>query len=716
MDITLYISRFLYRIRKPLFFGTILTTALVAYFTQFLPKRYTVQTSIYTGIASNSGLNETKRGYYELNNTFDNIINLTKAKGTLEKVSLQLFAINMVHGSLEHDNMYITADNYRKLLAIVPDDVMKLICQESEEKTINNLIAYKEETPGNFMYSLFNYVHPNYSYEALRKVSVMRIANSDLIEISFQSNDPGIAMHTVQLIQQELLKAYDNIQYKTANDIVSYYEKELKRIRKRLDMLEDNLTNYNIEKGVINYTEQTKAIAIAFTNYEDRLEETRRTFNASQKIIEELEQKMHTRSQLMRSNANFVSLLDSLSEVNSKILDLELSADNDNYDSQLSHYKRSMQSIQSKISAISDDMNAQKYSKEGVAIDNMVDIWLNEIVRNKKAESELRVLQERKEDFIEKYKNLSPVGAQINRQEREIRVTEESYLEILHGLSLAKMKQKDIQLTSSALNTITHPTFPLRSDGSKRMILVLGAFLASIIFIIGTYLIVELIDRTLRDKERTERLTGVKVLGAFTGKHHLKHRGFYRSCLRTCAQYLANTIIPRIKKGEPYIINLVSIEEKEGKSFVANLLFDFWEEKGFLVEYIEADKDFPIDNNYLTASHISEIYSDFHTRPDIIIVEHKALNQESISIELLKHSNLTLIIANSQRIWKNSDQLIIDRIKNSIPEDDLYIILNNASSESVEEIIGDLPPKSLFNYIKNHFFYLGLTGNSPQIK
>lgn len=38
MDITLYISRFIYRIRHQLVFGTLIITALVAYFSQFLEK------------------------------------------------------------------------------------------------------------------------------------------------------------------------------------------------------------------------------------------------------------------------------------------------------------------------------------------------------------------------------------------------------------------------------------------------------------------------------------------------------------------------------------------------------------------------------------------------------------------------------------------------------------------------------------------------------
>ena len=114
MDITLYISRFLYRIRYQVIFGSLAVTILVGYFTQFLPKTYTVNTSIFTGIASNTGLDsEDKPDRNAQNNTFDNLINLTKAKGTLEKVSLRLFALNMIHGDTTTDNLYITAKNFK---------------------------------------------------------------------------------------------------------------------------------------------------------------------------------------------------------------------------------------------------------------------------------------------------------------------------------------------------------------------------------------------------------------------------------------------------------------------------------------------------------------------------------------------------------------------------------------------------------------------------
>ncbi|MFR8638456.1 MAG: hypothetical protein ACLVE0_18785 [Parabacteroides distasonis] len=128
MDITLYISRFIYRIRHQLVFGTLIITALVAYFSQFLEKKYTVTTSIYTGITSNTGLDdETRPDWQAVNNTYDNLVNLTKSRGTLENVSLKLLALNLMHGDPEIDNLYITANNYKKLIASVPEEILLLV-------------------------------------------------------------------------------------------------------------------------------------------------------------------------------------------------------------------------------------------------------------------------------------------------------------------------------------------------------------------------------------------------------------------------------------------------------------------------------------------------------------------------------------------------------------------------------------------------------------
>lgn len=718
MDPALYISRFLYRIRYQIIFGSLIVSSLVAYFTQFLPKTYTVNTSIYTGIASKTGLEEDDRlNIIELNNTFDNVINLTKAKGTLEKVSIKLLALNMIHGNPDRDNLFITAKNFRILQKTVPEEISKLIVKDSIDKTINNLNRYKEENPGNFLFKLFNSGKTHYSYEVLQNVLVKRISNSDLIEISYKSTDPGIALSTVKLINEELIHSYDGLRFKATNEVVNYYEAQLKKLQMLLDKKENDLTNYNVENGVINYLEQTKAIAIARSNYEDRYEEAMKEYESSSKIVAQLEKQMETRAKLFKANTDFINTLDEISNINGKITEIEMfnTEEAQTKNPQLNKYKEDLKISENTISQLSNNINEYKYSKEGVAIDEMVSRWLEELIRNIKAKANLKILEERKNDFDKKYKILSPVGTQINKKERDIRVTEESYLEVLHSLNLAKLKQKNIQLTSATLSTITPPSFPIVSDGQKRMLFTFAAFFGSVIFIIGCNLVIELLDRTLRDAERTRRLTKTPVLGAFTGNTQLKHRGYVKACNRISAAYACNRLNQYLHQKEMTCINLLSIEDREGKSFVAKYLIEQWEESGLKIEYRVAGKDFSTDSSFILAKDFN-YFSINDELPDILLIEHAFIQNSSIPIALLKKADVNLLVVNAVRVWKNSDEEYLNYLKEVTGTTPLYIYLNNARREAVEDFTGQLPPKTSIHSIANRMMYLGLTANDSAVK
>lgn len=718
MDPALYISRFLYRIRYQIIFGSMVVASLVAYFTQFLPKTYTVNTSIYTGIASKTGLEgDDKLNIFELNNTFDNVINLTKAKGTLEKVSIKLFALNMINGDPEKDNLFITAKNFRNLQKIVPKEISKLIVKDSIDKTIDNLNRHKEEIPGNFLFELFNSGNTHYSYGVLQNVHVKRISNSDLIEISYKSTDPGIALSTVKLINDELVHSYDGLRFKATNDVVKYYEDQLKKLQTLLDKKENDLTNYNIENGVINYLEQTKAIAIARSNYEDRYEEAMKEYESSSQIVAQLEKQMETRAKLFKANTEFLETLNDISNINGKITEIEIfnTEEAQSTNPQLSKYKQDLKDSEKKISELSNDMNEYKYSKEGVAIEEMVSRWLEELIRSIKAKANLKVLEERKNDFDRKYKILSPVGTQINKKERDIRVTEESYLEVLHSLNLAKLKQKNIQLTSATLNTITPPSFPIVSDGQKRMLFTFVAFIGSIIFIIGCNLVIELLDRTLRDAERTRRLTNTPVLGAFTGNTQLKHRGYIKACNRISAAYACNRLNQFLHENNTTCINLLSIEDREGKSFVAKYLVEQWEDSGLKIEYRVAGKDFLVNSSFILAKDFNDIRTN-NEIPDILLIEHAFIQNSSIPIALLRKADVNLLVVNAARVWKNSDEEYLNYLKEVTGTTPLYIYLNNARREAVEDFTGQLPPKTSIHSIANRMMYLGLTANDSAVK
>lgn len=719
MDITLYISRFNYRIRHQLVFGTLIITALVAYFSQFLEKKYTVTTSIYTGITSNTGLDdETRPDWQAVNNTYDNLVNLTKSRGTLENVSLKLLALNLMHGDPEIDNLYITANNYKKLIASVPEEILLLVDTTSLDKTVNLFKEYKYSDSRNYLHELFNGSSAFYSYNALSSIIIRRQGNSDLIEIAYTSTDPGITWNTVKLVSEELKYSYNNLRYQTANDIVKYYEEELKKLRVQLNKQENELTDYNVKNSVINYIEQTKAIAHSFADFENRYEETRRNYESSSSIIKNLEQYMDIRTKLVKSNEEFINTLAEVSRISGKITEIETFTSDEmlSKDQELVKYREELRDAEKKIGLITNNINSYKESKEGLAIEGLVQEWLNQTLIQAKAQADLKVLNERKNDFADQYKNYSPIGTRINQQEREIHVTEQSYLEVLHALNMAKMKQKNLQLTSSNLNTISDASYPLFSDKGKRFLLVVAAFIGSIIFIIGLNLVIELLDRTLRDAERARRLTGMNILGAFTGRNsQLKYRGFVKTCNRISAAYACNRLTPYIKKGDTLCINILSLEEKEGKTFISRYFQESWEELGFNVKYLRVGQDIPIDASLFMAEHIDK-HIQLESRPDILIVEYPSIQQYGVPSHLLGSSQVNLLVANACRVWKNSDTELVKYLRDITEGTALYLYLNNATREAVEDFTGQLPPQTSMRSFANRMMYMGLTATNTAVK
>ena len=719
MDITLYISRFIYRIRHQLVFGTLIITALVAYFSQFLEKKYTVTTSIYTGITSNTGLDdETRPDWQAVNNTYDNLVNLTKSRGTLENVSLKLLALNLMHGDPEIDNLYITANNYKKLIASVPEEILLLVDTTSLDKTVNLFKEYKYSDSRNYLHELFNGSSAFYSYNALSSIIIRRQGNSDLIEIAYTSTDPGITWNTVKLVSEELKYSYNNLRYQTANDIVKYYEEELKKLRVQLNKQENELTDYNVKNSVINYIEQTKAIAHSFADFENRYEEPRRNYESSSSIIKNLEQYMDIRTKLVKSNEEFINTLAEVSRISGKITEIETFTSDEmlSKDQELVKYREELRDAEKKIGLITNNINSYKESKEGIAIEGLVQEWLNQTLIQAKAQADLKVLNERKNDFADQYKNYSPIGTRINQQEREIHVTEQSYLEVLHALNMAKMKQKNLQLTSSNLNTISDASYPLFSDKGKRFLLVVAAFIGSIIFIIGLNLVIELLDRTLRDAERARRLTGMNILGAFTGRNsQLKYRGFVKTCNRISAAYACNRLTPYIKKGDTLCINILSLEEKEGKTFISRYFQESWEELGFNVKYLRVGQDIPIDASLFMAEHIDK-HIQLESRPDILIVEYPSIQQYGVPSHLLGSSQVNLLVANACRVWKNSDTELVKYLRDITEGTALYLYLNNATREAVEDFTGQLPPQTSMRSFANRMMYMGLTATNTAVK
>lgn len=724
MEYLLYIFRFIYRIRWWLLLGPIIIGIAVIFATKNLPRKYTVKATLYTGVVSGYTI-EGENGatnYAATFNAMDNLINLIKAESTLKRVSNRLYARNMIHGDLERDNEFITAASFREIYNRTKNNkdgktLLSLIDKTSEEKTVENLKKYERPDKNNFVYGLFNWNHWHYSFGALKNIEVTRKNNSDLLEVSYSSNDPGIAFNTINILMEEFVNEYRNIRYGETDKVINYFKSELERIGNDLRTAEDSLTQYNIEKRIINYYDETREVAGINSEFELREQTVQLAYNSSKALIIELEKRMDNNMKQLQNNASFVNKLNEASTLTGKISELEtFSSDKKDINNTINNYKKRLEQTTNELSDISSRYVENKITKEGIAKSSIIEQWLEQVLIYEKAKSDLAIMKKSREDLHQRYEFFAPVGSTIKRKERNINFTEQNYLSVLKSYNDALMRKKNLEMTSATLKVLNPPAFPIQAEPSERKKIVLTAFGASLILIIGFFMLIEFLDQTLRDRIRTELLTGCKVLGAFPGRSILKYRNYDNASSLIATKYLSSSILGYFgdrNKDLIYIVNFLSSDPKEGKSHIINHLESYWLEMGIKVRKLTWGIDFDINSSrYMLAQSVKDLYTPGDE--DILIIEYPNLKSNNVSSKLLQEADLNLMVVRANRAWKETDKIILNRIKNQLKETPLQFYLNKTSRNVVEGFTGMLPPYSYYRKLVYRLMQLGLTEKDEQ--
>ena len=349
----------------------------------------------------------------------------------------------------------------------------------------------------------------------------------------------------------------------------------------------------------------------------------------------------------------------------------------------------------------------------------MVEEWLLACVNEAKAKAELQVLSKRREDIFSQYVHMSPIGTQVNRKQRAIGIAEDNYRTQLKGLADANLRLKNIEMSTSNLQMVAPPDFPLTDNGRKRILYILIAFIGSIVFITTYFLLIEILDRTLRDPLRSKRLSGLPVIAAFNGVNNLKYRGFLKACNRIAAAYCCRKLDKYMKPGQPAVISLLSINPGEGKSFLAKYFIEHWKSEGVRVRLVQHSIDFESDSkNYVQAEQISDFWklNEAEQIPDIILVEYPAIQESSVPLSVLQKSDAVLLIANARRLWRNSDNTTLYPIKECLENVPFSLYLNNSDRDVVESFTGELPPKMPIHSFFSRLAQLGLTSQKAAVK
>ncbi|RYJ53320.1 hypothetical protein DR871_004515 [Flavobacterium petrolei] len=732
---------------------------------------YSSQTVLYTGLATGSSIEMDKTfNYFATNIAFDNLINIINSRETQEEVAVRLLATHLMLP--EANPKYISKKLFDELRLKVPKDIYNYIAKGSNtkglqtdtvavynslppeinrynyEKTVKQLLTLMKSSNDNYIYELLNYEDDkHYSLKALSSIQAARINSSDLVKISYTVDDPGICQQTLEIYNGICIKNYKNIKENRSDAVVKYFEEQLRQANSNLKIAEDKLLEFNKSNNIINYYEQSKAVAVVKEDMEVDYKNKQAQLAGTDASTKRIEEKLNVQEYIQNKTFKILEKKKLLGEINYQIAFNEASLDsnvNETLIAKINSLQKQRESLNSEIKTSVDEIYSYQNSVDGVPLTKVLPDWMNSVVESENLKAKIKVMDKQNKDFQEQYATYAPAGATIKRLEREISVSEQGYLELLHGLNLAKLKLQDNEMSSN-IKSIDPPFYPLSPNPTKRGILIIAAAFVGGILTLGVILLMEYFDDTIKNASRASKQIGLKSLGMIpkmvldAGNINLAfiQKRLIEIITQNILQYFGtNTSDKNVKT-----IVVFSTQKMEGKTVLAGNIARTLKQEGKKVvllnydnkqETINQKRKYPfinkilgyadprIDTNnpflaevssYLDTSEYfaykinnqfyeAKTYLDLlkqndislNYTPDFAIIELPAIIYNNYPADLMTHADLGILVCRSNRVWSDADQSAMNNLL-ATSASKINVIVNGVNINEIESVLGDLPKK-----------------------
>ena len=713
-------------IRRHIYFLTLFPLALAVWVTVLTsnsPEEYFSKTMVYTGLASGYTLEsgeDQRIDYFAVNNAFDNLLNLINGRETREDVAMRLLAQHLMLAEPEPE--IISATSFAALQDIFPEAARKdVVVRESLEQTLDNLKRGEAQL---LVQDVVNASGGFYSLEELSKIRVSRKSNSDMIEISYETTDPGICQNTLSILTDVFIARHKKLKESETGTVMNYFIRETRRVKNDLDNIENNLRDFRHKNRIINYYEQTKTIANHKSNIEGEIQQEKMRRSAAEVLLVKLEDKLGIQGAITLRSRSIIEKRKKLGALISRITLLEFKQ---NKEREIASLQEKAEKMRKQLRNDIETLYQARNSIEGMPRKQVLDKWLTRFLQVSESNARLEILEKRLKEYEKNYDLFSQLGSELSRFEREVGVKEKEYLELLHSLNLSKLRQRNIEI-SSTLNVIDPPYFPKKPQPSKRFRLIFLALFGTGFMALAALLLIEYFDSTIKTPERAKNILGLSLIGALPLRTHKVNQVVYKRLRRRLIAYILRNLRFHIgttkKEGRPTVLAVISTMRGEGKSIVLKMLAGKLHSLGNKVFVLKPDLGtrgeadpgkeqapqgiqqtsfgpalhYAVNADFFQFNHVASLlkdtalnYQDF----DYILVEMPALLTHEIPLGLIKQAHLSILVTQANRVWQQSDMSILrDYIKQTGISP--LCLLNGVKMDRLEGLVGEMPLRRSF--------------------
>ncbi|MFD3000930.1 GumC family protein [Pontibacter toksunensis] len=675
----------------------LVTAVSVFFFNLTQGKEYTSNTVIYTGIASGYRVTGDESSRRVSEGAYENLITLITSRDTKKEVILRLLASHLM--MKERSSAIMNEDTYERLNELFSDSLKATLTGATIEETTENLVTLYRSDSKNVIYKLINSDDPAYSLSALAKVLPHRIGTSDLVQVEYVTNDPGVCYQTLQILTDVFTRKNKELFSGQNQDVMVYFDEATQNAYDKLQEAEQKLYEFNKSNNIIDYDQQIATTASDKTQVLDKLSTLEMQYAGAFSALKSVEESMKKRGAANLKSQEIMSLRSRLSGLNNQILELEMANKSENNE-RIARLKRESAEVSDKIKASVDNYYANTHSLQGAPIASLLDDYVRNTVLVEELKSQLDILRNQKENLGGEYEKLVPLGAEIRKIRREVQVAEQEYMAQLDGLKKSKLSQQNIEL-SSQLRVIDPPYYPISSSSTSLVLLVLFGFFGSLLLTGAGVFTADMIDNTMRKPEHAAKVTNFPIMGVLpTINAKSKDTAIVDQAENQLVRQLLLKIQQKRDSQGPFVIGVVSSHSGEGKSIISNsltkklsimglntlhLLPDSLEHQG--VYYGSSTAFYSPLKGVSSNVTVADLAGNRVFNHAVVIVEFPALLEETYPVSLLQYLDMILVTVKADRTWEQADKILFDNIQR-ITKAPIEIVLNGVYSEYLEDFLG----------------------------
>jgi len=662
LEIVRLLVRFFYLIA----FTAVGLAALVFLSTKDGKKEYATHTLLNTGLISGYSIESSSSArvdYAKTNNELENLINLATAYETNKELSARL----MAHFLLLHKEgqLGILPENYpdfEETLADIPIDYEKEI---DEEGIFYKIIQARDENKHNSLYKLTNSPNPFFGIEQLESILVLREGNSDMIRMEYTSFDPYLSQVTLEFLTEIFMAKQKLIKEGQSDSVIEFFKTQMDESSYKLKAQEDELLRFRVNNKIINYYEQTRFISGNKEELDKQYQNELKTLAGAKSAIARIEMEISDKQLLPQIHAELAAKRSDIAHYQKQLTALELIQDSVETQAQIikkSELQYQINQLETEMSNDANKLLLVNQTPEGIETKDILTQWLNNIIIKEESTAKLEVMEVRKKEYENIYSQFAPLGSTLKRLEREIDVAERAYLENLHSYNQARLHKYSMMM-SSDLKVIDAPYYPIKPMKSKRMMMVILAFLVGAILPTAVVITLELLDSNLKNPENAKEQTGLSIGGIMPKvpmkKTNIDFKALNRQAMNLFIQQLRSETAGL---STPKNVVIFSMNNSEGKSYLINQINDFY-----------GNDDNTDDQEF----SISEL-------PAIL---HNTYKEQEVA-----DADIIVLIARANRKWTESDKHALEVFEKTANKKPI-LFLNGVTTDVMEDVIGEVPKR-----------------------